>query len=57
MESFQVSGTECNQLRSGIVGMGRKGGIRENYDGYVRWLFRLNYCTPRYVITREVDIN
>jgi len=33
MESFQVSGTECNQLRSGIVEMGRKGGIRENYDG------------------------
>jgi len=32
MEFFQVSGTECNKLRNIIVGMGRKGGIRKNYD-------------------------
>jgi len=24
---------------------------------YVRWIFRLDYCTPRYVITREIDMN
>jgi len=24
---------------------------------YVGWLFRLDYCTPRYVITREIGMN
>jgi len=24
---------------------------------YVRWIFRLDYCTPRYVITRELRMN
>jgi len=24
---------------------------------YVRWIFRLDYCTPRYVITREIGMD
>jgi len=24
---------------------------------YVRWMFRLDYCTPRYVITREIGMD
>jgi len=38
MDFFQVFGIECNKLRSGIMGMGRKGGIRENYDGLCKMI-------------------
>jgi len=24
---------------------------------YVRWMFRLDYCTSRYMITREIGMN
>jgi len=24
---------------------------------YVRWIFRLDYCVPRYVITRELGMD
>jgi len=37
--------------------MDRKGKIRKNYDGLWRWMFRLDYCTPRYVITREIGMD
>lgn len=24
---------------------------------YVRWIFRLEFCTPRYLITREIGLD
>lgn len=24
---------------------------------YVRWVFRLDFCTPRYIITRELGLD
>jgi len=27
------------------------------WKDYVRWMFRLDFCTPKYVITREIGID
>jgi len=39
------------------VGVDRKGRIKKFMMDYVRWMFKLDYCTPRYVITREIGMD
>jgi len=37
-----------------IWGWEEKGNLEKIMLDYVRWLFRLDFCTPRYQITREL---
>jgi len=46
--------SECAELWGGNLRVSREGGIRENYArNYVKWMFRLDFCTPRYIWSPE----
>ena len=38
-----------------IWGWEEKGDLEKVMLDYVRWVFRLDFCTPRYIILRELD--
>jgi len=51
MDAIQIFGTK---LWSGIMGLGRKRRNRKIMLNYIRWIFKLDFCIPRYVIMREL---
>jgi len=42
------------QNYGGIMGLGRKRRNRKIMLNYIRWIFKLDFCIPRYVIMREL---
>lgn len=39
------------------MGVGRKERARESYDGLLRWIFNLEFYTPRYLIARKIRLD
>lgn len=54
MNFIQVFNTECDGMWGGNLGMGRKEELEKVMLDYIKLLFRLEFCTPRYIITREL---
>lgn len=56
METIQVLGTERNDIWSRDLRMGKKKELEKIMIDYIRWIFNLDFCTPRYIVRRELDI-
>lgn len=56
METIQVLGTDRNDIWSRDLRMGKKKELEKIMIDYIRWIFNLDFCTPRYIVRRELDI-
>lgn len=53
MEAVLLFSRKCD----GIWGWEEKKDLEKIMLDYVRWLFKLDFCTPRYIVMRELRID
>lgn len=56
MKVIQILGKECNNIWCKDMGIRGEKGIRKDHDGFLRWTYNLDFCTPRYIVRRELGI-
>lgn len=57
MDAIQIFGTKCDGVWGGDMGLGGEKRAREGNDRLYKMGIQLDFCTPRYVITRELDLD
>lgn len=56
MKVIQILGKECNNIWCRDMRIRGEKGIRKDHDGFLRWTYNLDFCTPRYIVRRELGI-